>query len=143
MSNINKKIIVKCLNCGETFHPKYAAKRSIFCSHKCQQEHQHKEYIRRWKNGEESGVTANCDISDHIRKYLIQKYNGGCQVCGWNKINPFTGKVPLQIHHIDGDCTNNKEDNLQLLCPNCHSLTETFGARNRVNGSKRTHRLGN
>ena len=25
------------------------------------------------------------------------------------------------------DCTNNKEENLQLFCPNCHSLTETFG----------------
>ena len=32
------------------------------------------------------------------------------------------------MHHIDGDCTNNKMENLQLLCPNCHSLTSNFGS---------------
>ena len=51
-------------------------------------------------------------------------------MCGWNQENQFTHIIPLQVHHIDGDCTNNKEENLQLLCPNCHSLTETFGNKN-------------
>lgn len=37
----------------------------------------------------------------------------------------------LQIHHIDGNHYNNEESNLQLLCPNCHSLTPTFGALNK------------
>ena len=37
-------------------------------------------------------------------------------------------RIPLEIHHIDGDCTNNKMENLQLLCPNCHSLTSNFGS---------------
>lgn len=63
--------------------------------------------------------------------YLKEKYNNSCQICGWNKVNPFTGLVPLQIHHIDGDCLNNKEENLQLLCPNCHSLTDNYGSRNK------------
>ena len=49
----------------------------------------------------------------------------------FGKVNEFTGKIPLEVHHIDGDCTNNKEENLQLLCPNCHSLTENFGSRNK------------
>lgn len=47
------------------------------------------------------------------------------------EVNPTTGLVPLQIHHIDGNALNNKASNLQLLCPNCHSLTENFGSRNR------------
>lgn len=59
-------------------------------------------------------------------------------MCGWGEENPHTHLIPLQIHHIDGDCTNNKEENLQLLCPNCHSLTETFGGRNE--NSKRVDR---
>ena len=37
----------------------------------------------------------------------------------------------LQIHHIDGDATNNKEQNLQVLCPNHHAMTEHFGSRNK------------
>ena len=48
------------------------------------------------------------------------------------------GKLPVdefgrtyEIHHIDGNHYNNEESNLQLLCPNCHSLTPTFGALNK------------
>lgn len=49
---------------------------------------------------------------------------------GWGEVNPYTNLVPLQIHHVDGNSTNNKEENLEVLCPNCHSLTENFGSRN-------------
>ena len=34
--------------------------------------------------------------------------------------------INLEIHHKDGDRTNNSLENLQLLCPNCHSYTPTF-----------------
>ena len=36
----------------------------------------------------------------------------------------------MELHHIDGDRTNHKLDNLQILCPNCHSQTATFRAKN-------------
>lgn len=35
-------------------------------------------------------------------------------------------KLTLQLDHIDGDRTNNERSNLRLLCPNCHSQTDTF-----------------
>lgn len=38
--------------------------------------------------------------------------------------------INLQVHHIDGDRTNNELTNLQLLCPNCHSYTDNFGIKN-------------
>ena len=60
-----------------------------------------------------------------------------CEKCGWGEKNPITNTTPLQIHHIDGNCKNNKEENLQLLCPNCHSLTETFGRLNKNSTRKR------
>lgn len=60
----------------------------------------------------------------------MDKHERKCQVCGWDKIHPITGEPPLHVHHIDGDATNNSEDNLQLLCPNCHSLTENYGRLN-------------
>lgn len=115
-----------CLNCG-----KEITRGNKFCNNTCSAEYKEKEYIKRWKNGEESGRSGMYGISEHIRRYFLEKYNSSCQMCGWNKINPHTGKVPLQLHHIDGNCLNNKEENLQLLCPNCHSLTDNFGSSNK------------
>lgn len=114
-----------CLNCG-----KEITRGNKYCNNTCMAEYKRKEYIKRWKAGQESGIKGINDIAAPVRIYLKSKYNNSCQKCGWNQINEFTGLVPLQIHHIDGNCLNNKEDNLQLLCPNCHSLTENFGSRN-------------
>lgn len=125
-----------CIYCGKDISKKhYGAK---YCSFECQCKYEQEEYIKRWKNGEENGLSGKYGVSKRIRTYLFEKYDNKCQVCGWNKENPITHKIPLQIHHIDGDCTNNKEENLQLLCPNCHSLTETFGNLNE--NSKRVFR---
>src|SRR5579862_6565739 len=54
--------------------------------------------------------------------------------------NPTTGRVPIEVEHIDGDWQNNHLSNLTLLCPNCHALTPTFRGLNRGRG--RAHRLG-
>jgi hypothetical protein len=81
------------------------------------------QYIKAWKSGEING-TNGFTCSSPIRNYLLEKVNYKCEKCGWGEVNPYTNKVPLQIHHIDGNSENNCEDNLQVLCPNCHSLTE-------------------
>jgi 5-methylcytosine-specific restriction endonuclease McrA len=36
-----------------------------------------------------------------------------------------------ELHHINGDSTDNRIENLQILCPNCHSQTDNFRSRNR------------
>ena len=123
-----------CLNCGCEYNI-YRSTKGKFCSNKCQADYEYKQFIDKWKKGEDPGLRGEYGTSMYIRRYLFDKYNCSCQICGWNEINPFTGKVPLEIHHIDGDYTNNKEENLQLLCPNHHSLTETFKGRNK-NGRK-------
>jgi 5-methylcytosine-specific restriction endonuclease McrA len=97
-------------------------------------EWQYKEYIKRWKEGKEDGIVSKIDISGHIRRYFFEKYKASCSKCGWNKESIYTGKCPLHLNHIDGDSSNNKEDNLELLCPNCHSLTSNFGILNKGNG---------
>lgn len=68
-------------------------------------------------------------MSGHVRRYLFEKNNNQCEKCGWGEKNLYTKKIPLEIHHIDGDYKNNIESNLQLLCPNCHALTSNFKSR--------------
>lgn len=51
-------------------------------------------------------------------------------------VNKFTNKTILQIHHIDGNASNNNEENLQVICPNCHAMTDTFMALNKGRSSR-------
>ncbi len=122
----------KCLECNK----KTARDFYKYCSNKCQSIFQHKEYVRRWKTGLENGirgVNARA-VSRHLRRYLIEKYGENCALCKWRKRNPTTGSVPLEVDHLDGNSENNLEQNLRLLCPNCHSLTPNFRNLNRGNG---------
>lgn len=59
-----------------------------------------------------------------------------CEICG---INSWLGKeLSLQLHHINGNHNDNSLDNLQILCPNCHSLTDTYTAKNKKVNSYNT-----
>jgi hypothetical protein len=42
----------------------------------------------------------------------------------------------MQLHHVNGNGLDNRLENLMLLCPNCHSLTETWGGRNKGRGAR-------
>ena len=58
-----------------------------------------------------------------MRNPLIYLRGHRCEKCG-NTV--WLGqKIPLEVHHKDGDSTNNELINLELLCPNCHALTDT------------------
>ena len=96
------------------------------CSRTCDTQYKYLEYIRDWKLGIKSGLGTSGVVTQTIKKYLREKYNNKCCLCGWAKINIHTNKVPLVADHIDGNWKNNTEDNLQLICSNCDSLQSTY-----------------
>lgn len=122
-----KKNEKRCENCGAILN----SSRGKYCSQKCQNEHRQKTLIEKWKKGEINGSDVGGNIREFVRRYLLEKNGSKCERCGFGKVNEYTGLPILQIHHKDGDCFNNSEENLELLCPNCHCLTENFGSRNK------------
>jgi hypothetical protein len=54
-----------------------------------------------------------------------------CERCGGTEW--LGGLMPLELHHRDGDRTNNTLANIELLCPNCHALTDNYrGGKKKV-----------
>lgn len=70
------------------------------------------------------------DLSyERKRKRVKLEQNNKCNRCNLNSW--LDEKLVLEIEHIDGNNVNNKRENLEALCPNCHSLTKTWRGRNK------------
>ena len=74
-----------------------------------------------------------CKSSSSIKRLLLKnnlkEYK--CEICG---LTEWMGKqITLELHHINGDNMDNRLENLQLLCPNCHSMTDNFRGKNLQN----------
>lgn len=81
--------------------------------------------IEQWLSSEWDGNSAS-GTARRIRDYLVAESHDKCVSCGWGEKNIVTGKACLELHHVDGNPFNSKRDNLQILCPNCHSLTANY-----------------
>lgn len=80
-----------------------------------------------WNKDEQLKDFKDYTRSGNLKRHLIKKRGCQCENCkrkSWLK-EPIT----LELHHIDGDRTNNQINNLQLLCPNCHSITNNWRGR--------------
>jgi 5-methylcytosine-specific restriction endonuclease McrA len=99
-------------------------------------EYQYEKRIKNWLGGVINPINTSGLLTSWARKYIFELNDSKCSLCGWNKINLTTGKIPLEIDHIDGDYQNNKLENLRLLCPNCHSLSSNYKSLNKGKGRK-------
>lgn len=122
-----------CASCGKIV----ALAKQTYCSQDC---HRKAEFERRRHILESGGYCGIYNCNGYIKKYLIHRFGERCSQCEWDKRHPITGKVPVEVEHIDGDWRNNRVENLILLCPNCHALTATYRGLNRGRG--RAKRLG-
>jgi hypothetical protein len=96
-----------------------------FCSVKCQMAARQDEVFKKIEDGNYTGLGRNS-----FKAYLVEKISPNCAECGQE---PFWNgkKLTLDMDHIDGDRGNNVIENLRLLCPNCHTQTETWGRKTR------------
>ena len=106
---------IKCQQCDEVFEPNRRDKR--FCSRAC---------YRKWgkKNlGHSQGHPETIRRKNKIRsKRYKNRYKrhkkSTCEECGFIPIHP----CQLDVDHINGDHKDNRVQNLQTLCANCHRL---------------------
>jgi hypothetical protein len=127
-----KEEIIKMINNNE---PKALICRMLKCKPLTLDEYLKKMNIqykgnagRKGKKGGEGRKSAldymkkNILSTSKLRKKLIEDKikENKCEICN---IYEWMGqKLTLELHHKDGNRFNNKLDNLQILCPNCHSL---------------------
>jgi len=66
---------------------------------------------------------------ENRRRRVFEEQNYCCVKCGISEW--FTKPISLELEHKDGNTTNNSRENLEGLCPNCHSITDTWRGRNK------------
>jgi HNH endonuclease len=119
---------MSCLGCGAALTKRH---QKVFCSNRCQRAMERERNVERWLD---TGVgSTSSGVGHYIRLHLLEEQGHACAICGGG--TSWKGQeLRLVLDHVDGDSSNNRRDNLRLVCPNCDSQLPTYKARNRGNG---------
>lgn len=118
-----KRFMCEQLNCKPETLNSYLKKMDIDYAGQQAKKGQYKG-ANKYKDVFEYLEKSTCIKSDILRKKLIESgvKEDRCEICG---ISEWQGiKIPLELHHKDSNHYNNNLENLQILCPNCHSIQE-------------------
>lgn len=126
-----------CPTCHENF-PAKKYNKTTFCSVKCSNISRKKHQPKVKRTRDEYLLVIHAQLKDipfesfgweGRRKRVIEQQESKCNKC---KNNTWMGRpLPLEVDHINGDREDNCRENLEALCPNCHSLTPTWKGRNK------------
>lgn len=124
-----KKITIICKYCAKQ-KDVWPNSNPQYCCYQCSADDKYNNFITEWKAGTINGGYPNHKTGVHKRLVKYFKANvHNCMECGIGKV--WNGKLLVfEIDHINGDRENNYYSNLRYLCPNCHSQTDTFRAKN-------------
>jgi len=76
-------------------------------------------------------LTAGAHVDNgQLRRRLLEEehFEHRCRICG--RATWLGEPIPLELDHINGDRTDNRRENLRMICPNCHAQTPTYRGRN-------------
>ena len=116
-----------CEECGNEHDGSYGSGR--FCSKKCSARYAVKNRISIERlNQRQCDNVASCKLNSWLLKHGVKENR--CEICG---ISEWMGQpLVCELHHVDGNPHNNSLSNLIMVCPNCHSQTETYKNKKRV-----------
>ena len=122
-----------CEYCGKMYESKTNTR---FCSKECARKFRHKECYDDFLKNNEKYCNANY-TPKHFKDEFLKEQNNVCAICG---CKPEHNGKPLVfvLDHIDGDASNNKRENLRMVCPNCDSQLDTFKSKNK-NSKRRNY----
>jgi hypothetical protein len=129
-ANKGNKKVKSCVNCKKEIE--YYGKK--YCSNECKFAHfPFKTYNSFLENNDKY---CRASYTPRIfKKFFLLEQNYRCSICKmpnvWNK-----KVIIFVLDHIDGDASNNKRDNLRLVCPNCDSQLDTFKSKNKNSARK-------
>lgn len=130
------KGIKKCLNCDEEFIS--TVKDAKYCSKECEVDYKLKRKYDYYLNNQEEFCKPIG--MRFVKHHILREQNNCCNICGMR--NEWNNKPMVFIlDHINGDASNNKRDNLRLICPNCDSQLDTYKSKNKNSARKERYLL--